>query len=214
MVTKEHRGVCRKSPAPVGAERSTSRPGEIGERVRRHSIMVLEKFEDGGYETAVRFMAPIKDLGSLSELREAIGGRGPRAWPRCKRIMPGSRSIPRPIARRCSRRCSSSSQSDSFTCTRGDLPMRPRGFETALETAKASVVPATVRSRLKAVLGIVAMRRGEIENCLECAGPSSCIFPIASQARHQNPAGLARSHQVVHGVSGGVLRGTCESSGF
>ena len=43
-----------------------------------------------------------------------------------------------------------------------------------------------------AVLGIVAMRRGEIENCLECVGPSSCIFPIAREAVHRESGGLAR----------------------
>ena len=40
-----------------------------------------------------------------------------------------------------------------------------------------------------AVLGIIAMRRGEVENCVECVGPSSCIFPIASEAVHRNQAG-------------------------
>ena len=33
------------------------------------------------------------------------------------------------------------------------------------------------------------MRRGEIENCLECLGPSSCIFPIAREAVHIQQAG-------------------------
>ena len=46
-----------------------------------------------------------------------------------------------------------------------------------------------LRNRLLAVLGIIAMRRGEIENCLECVGPSSCIFPIAPEAVHRNQAG-------------------------
>ena len=41
--------------------------------------IVLDKFEDGGYDTAVRFMAPIRDLGSLEELRESVRGRGRRA---------------------------------------------------------------------------------------------------------------------------------------
>ena len=38
-------------------------------------------------------------------------------------------------------------------------------------------------------LGINALRRGEIENCLECVGPSSCIFPIADEAVHTQQAG-------------------------
>ena len=70
-----------------------------------------------------------------------------------------------------------------------------------------ALVPAKTRSRLMAVLGIVAMRRGEIENCLECAGPSSCIFPIAKRGPASKPAGLARGHQVVHGVSRGISAG-------
>src|SRR5580704_1581607 len=62
-------------------------------------------------------------------------------------------------------------------------------FEKALETSRRGELSATLQNRIKAVLGIVAMRRGEIENCLECSGPSSCIFPIAREARHQNPSG-------------------------
>ncbi len=62
-------------------------------------------------------------------------------------------------------------------------------LEKALESSKYPSVPATTRTRLLAVLGIIAMRRGEIENCLECLGPSSCIVPIASDAVHRNPSG-------------------------
>jgi hypothetical protein len=40
-----------------------------------------------------------------------------------------------------------------------------------------------------AVLGIVALRRGEVENCVECVGRSSGIFPIAGEAVHRNEAG-------------------------
>ena len=62
-------------------------------------------------------------------------------------------------------------------------------LEQALEASRAPDVPPRSGSRLKAVLGIIAMRRGEIENCLECVGPSSCIFPIAREAVHRNQAG-------------------------
>ena len=45
------------------------------------------------------------------------------------------------------------------------------------------------------MLGIVAMRRGEIENCLECSGPSSCIFPIVATgpSSRTRPARARRS---------------------
>ena len=36
-----------------------------------------------------------------------------------------------------------------------------------------------------ALLGIVALRRGEVDNCIACLGPSSCIFPIVAEAVHK-----------------------------
>ena len=133
--------------------------------------LVLEKFEDGGYETAVRFMAPIKDLGSLQELREAIRSRG-RACRRCRRITSGSSSNPNPIATTRSRRCSSSNRSAWCTCTTGDF-LRPYMVSKSPGNGLKRRVAGDIQGRIKALLGIVAMRRGEIENCLECAGPSS-----------------------------------------
>ena len=62
-------------------------------------------------------------------------------------------------------------------------------LERALETARDPLVPAAIRQRLRAVLGIIAMRRGEVENCVECVGASSCIFPVAGEAVHTNQAG-------------------------
>ncbi len=37
--------------------------------------------------------------------------------------------------------------------------------------------------------GILALRRGEVENCVECACQSSCIFPLQPQAVHQKREG-------------------------
>ena len=44
--------------------------------------------------------------------------------------------------------------------------------------------------------GVLALRRGETENCVLCRGESSCILPIAPAAVHTNPAGsrLAIKH--------------------
>ena len=44
--------------------------------------------------------------------------------------------------------------------------------------------------------GVVALRRGETENCVMCRGESSCILPIAPAAVHTNPDGsrLAIKH--------------------
>jgi ASPIC and UnbV/FG-GAP-like repeat len=44
--------------------------------------------------------------------------------------------------------------------------------------------------------GVLALRRGETDNCVMCRGESSCILPIAPAAIHTNPAGsrLAIKH--------------------
>jgi hypothetical protein len=62
-------------------------------------------------------------------------------------------------------------------------------IEKALATSKSPDVPASVPAELKALLGIIALRCGEVENCLGCVGPSSCIFPIAREAVHRNQEG-------------------------
>jgi hypothetical protein len=41
--------------------------------------------------------------------------------------------------------------------------------------------------------GVVALRRGETENCVECRGISSCIFPIQPEAVHQKRSGSAEA---------------------
>ena len=62
-------------------------------------------------------------------------------------------------------------------------------LKKALETNRKAGAPADVCNRLVAMLGIVAMRRGEVDNCLECIGPSSCIFPISPEAVHRSQEG-------------------------
>ncbi len=37
--------------------------------------------------------------------------------------------------------------------------------------------------------GVTALRRGETDNCVMCRGESSCIVPIAPEARHTDPTG-------------------------
>ncbi len=50
-------------------------------------------------------------------------------------------------------------------------------------------IPAAQRAELTALAGIASLRQGEIDNCIDCLGPSSCIFPIAPEAVHTQQAG-------------------------
>ncbi len=151
--------------------------------------VILDKFEDGGYATAVRYMAPIRDLGSLEELRDAVRGRGRRGLAalrsQYKRL-----HIDTPATREQTLEKVSLEQSIGFVhMYEGKFSEAAVWLERALESSRLPAVPAPVRNRLVAVLGIIAMRRGEIENCLDCIGPSSCIFPIRREAVQRNQAG-------------------------
>jgi hypothetical protein len=64
-------------PASEGREAAASKSTEPKGQPVVYDI-VLDKFEDGGYSTAMGFMAPIRDRASLAEIRESVRCRGPR----------------------------------------------------------------------------------------------------------------------------------------
>lgn len=45
------------------------------------------------------------------------------------------------------------------------------------------------------VQGVAGLRRGEVENCLECRGEGACIFPIPATAVHTKPTGSRQAIQ-------------------
>ncbi len=151
--------------------------------------IIPSRFEDGGYETAVRYAAPIRDPASLQELRESVRGRGRRGIAALKKefeqLRPGSNPTKDQLLKKVSLE-----QSIGFLYMyEGNFLEATDWLKQALEDARKPQVPAQLRQRLMAVLGIVAMRRGEVENCVECVGPLSCIYPIASEAMHRNQQG-------------------------
>ena len=174
--------------------------------------IILDTFEDGGYETAIRFMPPIRDPGRSRSCgrRSVAGGRGlPRSRRRYEQL-----NLDSPPTR-------DQTPGEGLAPAVDRLPVHVRGKIPGgrrLVRAGARGQPGPGRAgddpaRLMAVLGIVAMRRGEIENCLECLGPSSCIFPIAGEAVHRNQAGSREAIEVVHGIPRRSRRETCGSSG-
>ncbi|MFN0054371.1 MAG: FG-GAP-like repeat-containing protein [Planctomycetales bacterium] len=70
----------------------------------------------------------------------------------------------------------------------------PRAAYDGLQALRESLEgqPALAERWLATVVyfqGVTALRRGETENCIQCRGESSCIFPIDSRAVHQYPKG-------------------------
>ncbi len=151
--------------------------------------MILDRFEDGGYETAIRFSTRILHPESLQELRESVRGRGRRGISVLKKRYEETPIALNPTPQKRLEAVAMLQSIGFLYMYEGKFQESSEWLQRALEMASHPSVPGNVRLRLMAVLGIVAMRRGEIENCVECVGPSTCIFPIAEEARHKNESG-------------------------
>lgn len=64
-----------------------------------------------------------------------------------------------------------------------------RGHRKSISIGENNRMPLEVRANLRANLGVLPFRRGELENCIRCVGPSSCILPIAASAVHLDKSG-------------------------
>jgi hypothetical protein len=141
-------------------------------------------FETGGYSTAAHFTGEIADRSSIEQVRAAFASRGRRGLAdrraELDAIPPGA---PDPMFRRM--RLQSSIV--LLLMYEGRFAEAADQLERAM--AENPGVPREMRANLEAMLGVIHLRRGETDNCLDCRGPSSCLFPIAAEAVHANPSG-------------------------
>jgi len=135
------------------------------------------------------YTGTIRDTNSLPELREAIRGRGRRALAdlRAQYDHLGLSSSPTfdqaLQAMRLARLI-------AFACMfDGKFAEASSWLQRALELSQTRGMPPDLPRVFHVLLGLAALRQGEIENCLECVGPSSCIFPLEPGAVHRQQAG-------------------------
>ncbi len=133
-------------------------------------------------------MAPIADPRSLSELAEAVRGRGRRGIAELRAALDAPSPLP-PGRERAFERINRLKSLGMLHMYEGEFRDASSWFGKALELARGPEFAPKVRADLMALLGIVSLRLGEVENCLECVGPSSCLFPIDPSAVHKKPAG-------------------------
>src|SRR4051812_27441210 len=141
------------------------------------------------FDTALPFTGPIRDARSLEELREAVRGRGRRGIAALRAQYDQLRLDSPPTSNQAVQAIRLAQSIAFLEMHEGKLAEAASWLERALELSRRPEVSPEVPANLRALLGIAALRRGEIENCLECLGPSSCIFPIASEAVHVQQAG-------------------------
>jgi hypothetical protein len=72
----------------------------------------------------------------------------------------------------------------------GDFTQAAAALEEARTFAESEA--SRTREKIPTILflqGIAALRRGEVENCVECACEGRCIFPLQASAVHRKPEG-------------------------
>jgi tetratricopeptide (TPR) repeat protein len=157
---------------------------ESGASIPSFPLFGAGGFETAGYGTAGRFTGPIQDRGSIEQLRDAFASRARRG---IAELLSELGTIPRGTPDPSFRALRVQASIVYLLMYEGRFTEAAEWTERALEENPSA--PRELRANLEALLGVIHLRRGETENCLDCRGPSSCILPIAPEAVHQQPSG-------------------------
>ncbi len=149
--------------------------------------------EDSGYGLRYIHTPKIVDRSSLNQLRAAIRTRGERGIADLQRRIAQLDATPSGSMATALERCRLQTWLATLFLSEGNFAEAERWIGRATESA--SVLPREVQTNLLALRGVAALRRGEIENCIDCRGPSSCIFPLDPAAVHALPSGSTEALQ-------------------
>ncbi len=146
--------------------------------------------EDAGVGFAHQFTGSIRDPKSLTDLREAVASRGRLGISTLSASLEQHLHLgPNPPLKQVEFGVKLRKNLGMLLMYEGKFADAAKMFEKAEAEARTPGISADLRTEMTVLRGIAAMRRGEAENCIECIGPSSCIFPIAAEAAHQKKAG-------------------------
>ncbi len=145
-------------------------------------------FDQEVFDAALSFTGPIRDAGSLEEVREAVRGRGRRGIAALRDQYDRLRLDSTATVQQQREAIRLEKSIASLYMHEGKFAEAASWLGRILEPGREEV-SADLRAEVHVLLGIAALRRGEVENCLDCVGPSSCIFPIAREAFHVQQAG-------------------------
>jgi len=153
------------------------------------AILEQDPIEDGGFGIASQFTAPIHDPGSLRELRQAIQLRGPLGLAvlqaESEQIQLRFRAPKEEVAAAAL----VLHQIGLLNLYEGRYSEAAASFQKALELGRPSDTSERDRARRMALLGIVALRQGQVDNGPRSGDAPYGIFPIAGQAIHTQQAG-------------------------
>ncbi len=149
-------------------------------------LFSADGFENAGFGAASGYTGPIEDRRSLEQVRHAIRGRAQRGL---RDLTEALRSIAPDSPDRSLSSFRFQGSMALLHMYSGKFDEAAAAMEHALAEPVDSRVPPGLYANLEAMLGVINLRRGETENCVECIGPSSCVFPIAREAVHQRQSG-------------------------
>ena len=175
--------------ANAGAGGLAARTAEVESAATSEPDIDPGRFEDGGFGLAVQFTGPIKDLASLAELRSAIRARGPRGFAALRTDLDQVHGGPDAPIEQIARRGELCHNLGLLCLYDGTFADAARYFDEAVAIGSKLGITPSDRREMMALGGIASLRRGEIDNCVNCLGPSSCIFPIAQEAIHTRQSG-------------------------
>ncbi|MFO0890384.1 MAG: tetratricopeptide repeat protein [Isosphaeraceae bacterium] len=193
VTSPELAGSASRKPRPADRTPGRGRPAQEAAKPQESVPLYSAGFvDDSGFDLATSFMPDDYDRRSLEAHRLALQSRS-------------RRGIERFQAQRdeITRSAGGSSREGGAALARlamliGLVHMHDGEFEEAVRwidraRSEGEGLPPSFRANLLALRGVAALRRGELDNCVACVGPSSCIFPLAPEARHQFPSGSRRA---------------------
>jgi hypothetical protein len=169
---------------------AVSAPSQPAAAKRTLSYQPWKSEDTGGFRAVLSGFQPIKDPTSLESIREAFADVDRRGIAEIDNRL-ASNDLPL-------------ENKPALFLSKARLFMyggNPAAAYEVLEQARALAKSSDRLSEewLYSIVffqGVAGLRRGELDNCLECRGEGACIFPIPATAVHTKPAGsrLAIQH--------------------
>jgi hypothetical protein len=139
--------------------------------------------------TVVAYAGTVHDHNSLDELREALRGTGRRGISDVRSKFEQLKLDSAPNLQQVVKAVTLARSLALLYMYEGKFAEAKEWLQRGMALSKRPEVSPEVQANLHALLGVAALRRGEIENCIDCSGPSSCIFPLDLEAMHRQQIG-------------------------
>ena len=139
--------------------------------------------------TASAYMGTVHDHRSLDELRESQKGMGRRGIADLRAQYERLKIDSNATLKQVSSAILLARAIGLLYMFEGKFAEANEWLEQGLSLCRRPEISPDLAATFHALLGIAALRRGETENCIDCMGPSSCIYPLDAAAVHRQQIG-------------------------